>query len=137
MKWDEYVDIFDTDVVSKIIILRNLPINEGWIDINELAEELQLKISQKYVELLKDDITYYAVDNDAFFWLLKGHGYRLNLASSQAFQKLYTAIFRDSLTYQVMEDLFWGRFNGIVPATAKYHTMMPRFGACLKGLQKF
>ena len=67
MKWDEYVDIFDTDVVSKIIILRNLPINEGWIDINELAEELQLnkKSVKKYVELLKDDITYYAVDNDA------------------------------------------------------------------------
>ena len=66
MKWDEYVDIFDTDVVSKIIILRNLPINEGWIDINELAEELQLnkKSVKKYVELLKDDITYYAVDND-------------------------------------------------------------------------
>ena len=65
MKWDEYVDIFDTDVVSKIIILRNLPINEGWIDINELAEELQLnkKSVKKYVELLKDDITYYAVDN--------------------------------------------------------------------------
>ena len=60
MKWDEYVDIFDTDVVSKIIILRNLPINEGWIDINELAEELQLnkKSVKKYVELLKDDITY-------------------------------------------------------------------------------
>ena len=72
MKWDEYVDIFDTDVVSKIIILRNLPINEGWIDINELAEELQLnkKSVKKYVELLKDDITYYAVDNDAS-WLLK------------------------------------------------------------------
>ena len=108
MKWDEYVDIFDTDVVSKIIILRNLPINEGWIDINELAEELQLnkKSVKKYVELLKDDITYYAVDNDASLAFEKGHGYRLNLASSQAFQKLYTAIFRDSLTYQVMEDLF-------------------------------
>ncbi|MCD4925679.1 hypothetical protein IV479_12365, partial [Enterococcus faecalis] len=83
MKWDEYVDIFDTDVVSKIIILRNLPINEGWIDINELAEELQLnkKSVKKYVELLKDDITYYAVDNDASLAFEKGHGYRLNLAS--------------------------------------------------------
>lgn len=40
MKWDEYVDIFDIDVVFKIIILRNLLINEGWIDINELVEEL-------------------------------------------------------------------------------------------------
>ena len=46
---------------------------------------------------------------------------RQNLASSQAFQKLYTAIFRDSLTYQVMEDLFWGRFNGIVPALSLIH----------------
>lgn len=74
MKWDEYVDIFDTDVVSKIIILRNLPINEGWIDINELAEELQLnkKSVKKYVELLKDDITYYAVDNDASLALKRG-----------------------------------------------------------------
>lgn len=135
MKWDEYVDIFDTDVVSKIIILRNLPINEGWIDINELAEELQLnkKSVKKYVELLKDDITYYAVDNDASLAFEKGHGYRLNLASSQAFQKLYTAIFRDSLTYQVMEDLFWGRFNGIVPATAKYHTSDATIRRLLKG----
>ena len=66
-------------------------------------------------------------------WLLKGHGYRLNLASSQAFQKLYTAIFRDSLTYQVMEDLFWGRFNGIVPATAKYHTSDATIRRLLKG----
>ena len=49
MKWDEYVDIFDTDVVSKIIILRNLPINEGWIDINELAEELQLNKNQSKI----------------------------------------------------------------------------------------
>ena len=92
MKWDEYVDIFDTDVVSKIIILRNLPINEGWIDINELAEELQLnkKSVKKYVELLKDDITYYAVD--------------------------------------LME--LCQRQQSIIP-------VMPRFGACSKGLQKF
>ena len=131
MKWDEYVDIFDTDVVSKIIILRNLPINEGWIDINELAEELQL--NKKYVELLKDDITYYAVDNDVSLAFEKGHGYRLNLASTQAFQKLYTAIFQDSLTYQVMEDLFWGRFNGIVPATTKYHTSDATIRRLLKG----
>ena len=70
MKWDEYVDIFDTDVVSKIIILRNLPINEGWIDINELAEELQLnkKSVKKYVELLKDDITLWIM---MLLWLLK------------------------------------------------------------------
>ena len=94
MKWDEYVDIFDTDVVSKIIILRNLPINEGWIDINELAEELQLNKNQSKIRRTsKDDITYYAVDNDASLAFEKGHGYRLNLASSQAFQKLYTAIF--------------------------------------------
>ena len=72
MKWDEYVDIFDTDVVSKIIILRNLPINEGWIDINELAEELQLnkKSVKKYVELLKDDITY-MLWIMMLLWLLK------------------------------------------------------------------
>lgn len=81
MKWDEYVDIFDTDVVSKIIILRNLPINEGWIDINELAEELQLnkKSVKKYVELLKDDITYYAVDNDASLAFEKGAWLSLEL----------------------------------------------------------
>ena len=77
------------------------------------------------------------MDNDASLAFEKGHGYRLNLASSQAFQKLYTAIFRDSLTYQVMEDLFWGRFNGIVRRQQNIIPVMPRFGACSKGLQKF
>ena len=73
MKWDEYVDIFDTDVVSKIIILRNLPINEGWIDINELAEELQLNKNQSKIRRTsKDDITYYVVDNDASLAFEKG-----------------------------------------------------------------
>ena len=32
-----------------------------------------------------------------------------------------------------MEDLFWGRFNGIVPATAKYHTSDATIRRLLKG----
>ena len=72
------------------------------------------------------------MDNDASLAFEKGHGYRLNLASAKRSRNFIQQFF-DSLTYQVMEDLFWGRFNGIVPATAKYHTSDATIRRLLKG----